>query len=116
MKLDNDLIRIMLLKAEKDADGRTNYEMNSYCENAFPDYALNKSIYHMKYLVDAGFIQAKNGYFLDITPNGRDFLNNIRNDAVWAETQKAVKPLGTVAINIVSDIAASVVKKMFNLP
>ena len=105
----------MLLQIEEDVDGNVNYEIESYCENKFPDYKVEQSVYHMKYLIDARFVQANSGYFRDITPIGRDFLNNVRNDGIWSDTKKVIKPLGTVALGIVSDIAASIVKKTFNL-
>ena len=116
MKLDNDLVRTMLLQVEEDVDGIKNFSVDSYCVNQFPDYVPEQTIYHMKYLIDAGFIQARHNYFRDITPIGRDFLNNVRDDKVWSATKKAVKPVGTVALNIVSEVAASIVKKTFNLP
>ena len=115
LKLDNDLVRIMLLQVETDTDGHTNYEIESYCEARFPEYETNTTTYHMKYLIDAEFVQAKNGAFRDITPAGRDFLNNVRNEGVWEDTKKAIKPLGSVALNIVSEIAASIIKKTLNL-
>jgi len=116
MKLDNDIVRTILLQVEEDVDGVVNYSIRSYCEEMFPNCNVDKTTYHMKYLIDAGFMQAANGYFIDITPKGRDFLNNVRDDGIWNETKKAVKPMGTVAIGIVSEIAASIVKKTFNLP
>ena len=116
MKLDNDLVRSMLLQVETDVDGNINYRINCYCEKNFPSYPVDVTTYHMKYLLDARFIQGNNGYFRDITPAGRDFLNNIRDEKVWSETKKAASKVGGVAIGILSDIAASVVKKMFDLP
>jgi len=116
LRLDNDLVRTILLQIEKDVDGIINYEVKSYCEHQFPEYPCEQTVYHMKYLIDAHFLQAANGYFRDITPIGRDFLNNIRNDGVWSDTKKIIKPLGSVAINVVSEVAASIVKKTLNLP
>lgn len=116
MRLDNDLVRTMLLQIEKDVDGIVNYEVGSYCAHQFSEYPSEQAGYHMKYLIDVGFVQAANGYFRDITPIGRDFLNNVRNDGVWPDTKKAIKPLGSVAIHVVSEVASSIVKKTLNLP
>jgi hypothetical protein len=115
MKLDNDLLRIMLMQIELDVDGNVNYDVRSYCKDMFPGIEPKQSVYHMKYLIDACFVQAENGYFRDLTPAGHAFLNNVRDNVVWAKTKEAVKPLGQVAISVVSEIAASVVRKMLEL-
>lgn len=116
MKLDNDLVRDMLLKIEEDVDGSVNFEIGSYCEITFTEHDATLTKYHMKYFLDAGFVQGANGYFRDITPYGRDFLDNIRDSTIWSKTKEAVKPFGTVALDVVSEIAASIARKMFNLP
>ena len=116
MKLNNDLIRNMLLKIESEVDGIVSYEITSFCEVEFPGVPVDEAVYHMKYLLDANFVQGKSGYFRDITPDGRNFLNNVRDDKVWAETKKTAAKVGGVAINVLSEIAASVIKKTFGLP
>jgi Hypothetical protein (DUF2513). len=115
MKLDNDLVRLMLLEVEEIVDGSICYEINSFCEVHFPDTDFSKTRYHMKYLIDAGYVESIRGFFVDITPTGRDFLNNVRDNQVWATTKETIKPLGTVALNVVSEVAATIVKKTFNL-
>lgn len=77
MKIDNDLIRIMLLQVELDVDGMVNYEIENYCEDRFSE-CPDKAIYHMKYLIDAQLVQARNGFLRDLTPAGHDILKNIR--------------------------------------
>ena len=116
MRLNNDSIREMLLKIEAVTDGIANYEITSFCKAEFPGIPADEAVYHVKYLLDADFMQGKNGYFRDVTPTGRNFLNNVRDDKVWAETKKVTAKVGSVAINVLSEIAASVIKKMFGLP
>jgi hypothetical protein len=114
MRLDNDLIRIMLLQIELDVNGSRNYEITGYCNDRFPE-CPNEAVYHMKYLFDAGFVQPGNGWLRDLTPAGHDFLRNIREDGVWAKTKESLKPFGQVAIGLVSEVAASILRKSLGL-
>jgi hypothetical protein len=101
----------MLLRVEKDADGDKNFPINDYCAENFPIYHLTVTAYHIKYLADAGFLQTANGYIIDITPKGRDFLDTVRDEKSWWDIKEKIKPLKTVTINVLSEIAADVFKR-----
>ena len=60
-----------------------------------------------KFLLDANFIEMVNGGIIDITPKGRDYLNNIRNSDIWEKTKLKLQPLGAVAFDIVSEVGKS---------
>lgn len=52
-----------------------------------------------------------------LTWHGHDFLDNIRNDTVWEKTkQQLAKVGGTASIEIISQVAASFVRKLLGLP
>jgi hypothetical protein len=115
MRLDNDLVRLMLLQVETDAGIKTPYLIENFCLDNFPDYDAKQTLYHMKYLIDAHYVEANKTFVLDITPTGREFLDNVRNERIWSDTKKKVSPLGTVALNILSEVGAYLIKKALNL-
>lgn len=116
MKIDYDLIRKILLKVEEISDGNVNYLPEHIWQKYFTESCkLNIFNYHVKYLFDDHLIEGSNGYVFDITPTGRDYLNNVRDDNIWKKTKERIQPLGTVALGIVSEIAKSFVSKKLGL-
>ena len=109
MKLDYDLVRTMLLQIEEDVDGVIGHSIGSYCKEAFSNNAHEQTKYHMKYLIDAGMIQATNGYFNDLTPAGHKFLADIRSETVWTKTKELSTKLGAGSISALSSIAGKVI-------
>ncbi|MDR3591553.1 MAG: DUF2513 domain-containing protein [Negativicutes bacterium] len=115
MKLNYDLIRDILLDIEEIADGHTNYPFLFYWEEKFISYDQMAFFYHMKYLSDARLIEAKNGYFIDLTPKGREYLDNIRDKTIWDETKSKIKPLGNVTLDVITATAKALVLKYLGL-
>ena len=111
MRIDYDLVRRILLKVEGDVDGDINYPITEYCEQNFADVDLKKRLYHFKYLIKSGMIEASNSYFTDLTSDGHDFAFDIHSDTVWNRTKEAFKPLGEVGIKVVATIASELVKE-----
>jgi hypothetical protein len=81
----------------------------------FASYDYSTIKYHIAYLSDANLIIFSNDYIIDLTPKGHSFLNNIRSQDVWHKTKETVKPLGTVALDVVVNVASSIVSKFLNL-
>lgn len=107
-------MRELLMKAEDDTDG-CNPLSSFHFSKSFPDVDMLKLEYHLKYLSDAGFVEGEDGYIVDITPYGRDYLENIRNHSVWEETKKKFQPLGSVTVSVISEIAKSIVLSRLGL-
>ena len=116
MKLNYDLIREILLVVEEISDGTTNFTRGSIGEKYFEHYSEKEFNYHVKYLRDAGFIEPSTGdCVIDITPWGRDYLDSIRNIDIWEKTKEKAKPLGSVAFDVIKDIAKSVILSQLGL-
>lgn len=124
LKLDYDLIRDLLIETEEMTDGINSYMFNNYCLS-FKDVEKIKLRYHLKYLYNIGFIESLSKCnsanierlaIIDITPAGREYLDNIRNISVWHKTKSIIHKFGSpVTVSMVSNIAASVVKHSLGL-
>lgn len=115
MQLDYELIRNLLFEIENITDGSTCYTPHFFYEK-FNN--INQKIiwYHLKYLSDINFVQCNRDYDVyDISPTGRDYLNNIRNEKIWTKTRTIYRSLGQVTLSIVSDIATSLIKRSLGL-
>ena len=117
MKLNYDLIREILLVVEDIADGSANYQIETVYQKYFLQECTEKEFnYHVKYLRDAGFVEpSTGGWIIDITPWGRDYLDSIRNIDIWEKTKEKAKPLGSVAFDVIKDIAKSVILSQLGL-
>lgn len=108
MRIDYDFIRTMLLTLEEKLDGTHNFTVLQIAP-MFPTIDKETVVYHLKFLHDSRFLESANGYIIDITPLGRAYLENVRNDSVWYEVKDKIHPLGTVAMSVASSIASSIV-------
>jgi len=82
MKLNYELIRQLLLAIEADSNGLQSFSLLHY-QTLFTGYNPIIIDYHLKYLIDAHLAEGKvHCYVLDITPKGRDYLNNVRDDSI----------------------------------
>lgn len=119
MKLDYDLLREILLLLEAESDGYINFSWKSFyrgCQSFQDSYDETTFRYHCKFLLDVGYIQdgSLEG-FQDISPEGRAYLDNIRDNTIWEQTKKHIAKLGNVTLPIVSNVANSYVLKFLGL-
>lgn len=106
MRLDQDLIRSLLLEAE----GEEPVDLSPYTDEQIA--------YHKAQLIDArlakGFIHAGLGDIIgaeinDLTWEGHEFLANARNDTIWNRGRKEVAKLGgSVSLEVLKAILAQV--------
>lgn len=133
MRLNLDCVRDILLCVEENSNLYTPcvfIEFGSPAlaefrsnDDAVPPYqlALNSKygneelIYHVKYCSTANFITEvrylDNDMLCidDLTPQGHEFLANVRNDSVWNKTKAAAVKLGVSSIPALLDIASKIV-------
>lgn len=124
MKREMDLIRELLLFVE--ADPMFNGENWGYPDipQTFLEqgHSMEEIDYHIELLLEAGFLkgQSRSGFgspvINKLTWEGHEFLDNIRDQGIWAKTKKRLEGLPTVALNIVAELAKSEVKKKLGLP
>ncbi len=114
MKRDFNLIREILLIIEEH-DGEihsTNITHNKH--------GSTQVAYHIKMLVDEGFLYTLKylrGFLIsDLTFAGHDFLDAIREEAVWNKTCKHIKDKGgAFTLDIIKEVAMLVVRNNLGL-
>ncbi|API72632.1 MULTISPECIES: DUF2513 domain-containing protein [Leuconostoc] len=121
MKLNHDLVRLLLLDIENSDSpyGFSTSEINNFREKH--GFSKNEIGYTVAKLNEAGFItgnnhQADNDPFFIIMPGnltyaGHEYLDNIRDNKIWRETKKQVSNVSSVSLNIISQVAAALISK-----
>lgn len=107
MKRDMDLIRDLLLKIE---EGQTSFSTED------DDEAAERVSEHLRLLNERGLI--KGMFLLDggvlvsgLEWEGHDFLDAIRDPAVWAKTKSGALAAGGWTMDILKDLAKGLIKK-----
>lgn len=105
MRVDHDLIRLILLKAE----AAQPVDLSAY---------TNEQIgYHMRHLINAGYAtglayQNENGScppFTDITWKAHEFLANARNEIIWNRAKARVSQRGgSVSLEVLASVLTQV--------
>ena len=112
MRINYELIREMLLVIESYVDGENFIDGKSFvlhCEH--DDYSDEQMVYHMKYLIDAGYLETSRmdrWYFRDISPMGREYLENIRDDKIWRIVKDKLSALSSASPQVLVRIATQV--------
>lgn len=116
MKLDPDCIRDILLFVEENTDLKRHLNFSwKTVPQCFPQYTPNKVLYHVKQCELSGFFQeCTHGYGSDfhisyLSPEGHQFVNNIRSDNMWSHIKEVGKKVGTSSVSVLSQISVSVV-------
>lgn len=113
MKRDMDLIRDILTKVEE----RTETHMNDLMPD--PDNGEDRARYgyHIKMLVDAGFLEAIDGssmespdwYNLEVRWYGHEFLNTLRDPTIWEKTKEVAGKAGGGGVQILLEIGKTII-------
>ncbi len=116
MKLKKECVRDLLLYFEKKLTYENEIQANGI---TLKKYTKDDIIYTCDKLLEAGLINAKKEKWIisnqpiitvsSITTNGHRFLDSIRSPEIWRETKSKLKSLGSVSIEIISQVAASVI-------
>jgi Hypothetical protein (DUF2513) len=120
MKRDMDTIRDLLLRIEA-ADYLPAGEpvMVTLRFDAFvqPGEDPNKLAYHMRLLIDEGLVKPTSirgpEFFgiLGLTSRGHDFLDSVRDPAIWRKTRAAAAGVGGSTVEILSALAKGFIKQ-----
>lgn len=124
MELNKDCVRDVLLSCEEllkiDEDGYMNSLSHEELGQALPNYKTEEIIYTVVKLKEAGFLDVKvtkafgnilvDVRIYDITFNGHEFLNDIRDDKNWKKVKDIAKAVGAFSINMIAQIAVGVIQ------
>ncbi len=120
MQIDNECVRDILFTIEE----KTTFEKGCFMIGAANKYQklekykeTGKVLYHVRYLVMKGMIylpdkSIPNTY--DLTPDGHEFLANIREDNNWKKIKDISSNVGFASLKIISAIAEGVATAAIN--
>lgn len=125
MRRDDDLIRKLMLDLEQ----ATSRISNSY---AVEGYTQQEVAYHLALILKSGLAEGPKPIYPSdgsdptipaavmvtrLTPEGHDFISDLRDDTVWEKVkERTAKVGGSVSLEVLKQLATSVVKQMLNLP
>lgn len=122
MELKKDCVRDVLLYLEKNMKYNEPFFANQI---ELKEYLEEDILYTCEKLTEAYFINAEIHKYVtgdlptimitSISYDGHQFLDNIRNESVWKETKGKLKTVGDVSLNIISQIAASIITSKLNI-
>lgn len=124
MELDKDLVRDLLLELEvkETSSSMSQVEIDNFANRESVE--IDKVLYTIKKLEEADFINAKISYASDkvywyhissITYKGHEFLDSIRDPAIWKSTKETASKITGVSLTILSQIATSLIKQQLGL-
>lgn len=120
---DLDLIRVLMLHLEQATTFVTD-------RDAIDGYSRDKVAYHLALIIESGFAEGQPLYgntgsdptipgavvVMRLTSAGHDYIDSIRDAGVWSEVKQRIVAIGgTIALQIVSQIAQSVLRKRMGL-
>ena len=119
MELDYDFVRQLLLHIEAKAP------LQGLDGNDLYDFATNKN--KNKEDLEYTIIKLKEGnlryasnklqriYNVNLTYQGHEYLNNIRDNKIWKNTKKISSKLSSVSLEILKSIAINEINKVIGL-
>ena len=121
MKLNQDCIRDLLLYLEENLSYQNFVTINNI---SLKDYSNSNLVYTADKLIEAGYLDCIKSRSMDeesptiiaksITFTGHQFLDNIRDDKVFAKTKSVLSGLKSVSVEIISETASKVITNMIN--
>jgi hypothetical protein len=117
MKRDMDLVRELLLKIEASNRPMSFSKLVPERKEGTAEYEF--AGYHMKMLIEeVGFVSGKNASSYDgpewinlqLTWHGQDFLDTVRDNAVWSQTKEGARKLGGASLEMLMDLAKAYAK------
>jgi hypothetical protein len=120
VKRDMDLVREVLIGIEND----NRLDGTQFLRFALPDRDPHEVGYTVDRLIHAGLVTGSRDrrahgqapMVSGLTWEGHEFLDNIRDPGVWEETKERAKPLLSVSLAVLAELAKAEIKKRLGLP
>lgn len=122
MKRDMDLIRDLLLHIESDPlfDGQHWVTPATPSDMGISGHSMEEIAYHLSLLIDAGYVKGQHAMLIptisQLTWDGHEFLDNVRDRDIWHKTKERIQGLSSVGLSVVAEIAKAEIKKRLGLP
>lgn len=120
MKLNPDCIRDILLDIESATaiDKPWIYDSESPSER-LAIYDKKEIAYQARYCMNAGLISTFRIYgdsdtlsASDLTPDGHEFISNIRSEHNWKKTKSILKNIGSESLDTIKQVAIGVITSL----
>lgn len=121
MKLNPDCIRDILLTVETECNYNHafEYEKDSEKSKFLVNYSHDEIVYHIRQCSKSGLIDGLKSfdggdYLLigDLSPEGHEFISNIRTDTNWNKTKEIAKNIGSDSLDALRNIAVGVITSL----
>lgn len=123
MKLKQDCVRYVLLSLEAQGINMLNQGLQGsdiVKQLSNENFSADDITYTLWQLADGKFIKANCEKYVmgvsilvfDITWQGHELLDSIRDDKVWDQTKKATSSLKSVSIGVLKNVATAVLSGM----
>ncbi|MBO1903977.1 DUF2513 domain-containing protein [Microvirga sp. 3-52] len=118
MKRDMDLIRNLLLEIEE-SEKPVVYIADLMAAERLQGIEQLDIDFHLKLLIEAGLIDAnkKQGistvggwYIRQLTWNGHEFIDSIRDPEIWRKTKEGASTAGSWSIGLLKDLGTAYLK------
>lgn len=113
MQLNNDCIRDIMLYIEANTNPSNLIIMVTPLLKELNKYDEDTLYYHILQISNAGFIKparAKAEMISDLTWNGHQYLDNIRDDKVWNVLKDKASKLSSVSLQVLVQLAPTIVQ------
>lgn len=117
MRRDMDLIRKLVLKIEELTTGPNDLFIAKPSELGLAGYTDAEIQYHFDLMVEGGLIDTggaipfNNIRFRRLTVAGHDFVDSVRDDAIWAKTKSGALAAGGWSLDLLADLGKGFVRK-----
>lgn len=124
MKRDLDIQRELLIRVEgaEDIDGLAFTPEALFTQSGWPEGYLESGQkmneveeYNIKKLQEAGFVTAEylgEFWHVNLTHDGHDYLDAVRNDTVWKKTKAGAAKVGGMSLDMIKDLAIAYGKQI----
>lgn len=121
MQLNPDCIRDILLEIESVVtfDDFFTYETSTHPSSGLLSrYSPDEILYHIRQCNFHGFLYSVDWVVCgdvtvqDLTPEGHQFLANIRSNTIWNKTKSIAGKIGSYSVDVLSQIAVNVVSEI----
>lgn len=117
MKLNPDCIRDILLAVEATSTASKAWVYDSASPpNGLSNYSKDEIVYHARQCSKSNLIDGFHLYgacdtisISDLTPDGHEFLANIREDTTWSKVKAVSEKIGSRSLDALTQIASNVI-------
>jgi hypothetical protein len=122
MKRDMDLVRDLMLKlevlpTEEGCEGRYVHVTSDTEGVAIAGKTAEEIDFHLALILDAGFVDGgdvnvvSGVAFRKLTWSGYDFLDTVRDAAIWRDTKEGAKKAGGFSVDLLVALGKGLIKK-----